>query len=88
MINVQEGQCDISGWNFRETCFKVLFEGMTVLGCMLMFLSTVAQQKVINSNTVHWCLEFHLNFNLNTDLCFSFDSEYFLMHWRHSGIIT
>lgn len=47
MINVQEGQCDISGWNFRETCFKVLFEGMTVLGCMLMFLSTVAQQKMI-----------------------------------------
>jgi len=78
MINVHEGWCDISGWNFRETCFKVLFEGMTVLGCMLVFFIHCGSTEDDFTNAVHWCLESLLNFNLNTILYFSFDSEYFL----------
>jgi len=72
MINVHEGWCDISGWNFRETCFKVLFEGMTVLGCMLVFFIHCGSTEDDYTNAVHWCLESLLNFNLNTVLYFFF----------------
>lgn len=82
MINIHEGRCDINGWKFRETCFKVLFEGMTVLGCMFVFFIHCGSTEDDYTNAVHWCLSptLFLNFNLSTILYFSFDSEYFLMH--------